>query len=108
MTLNLALNTWLKKVKLSIFDSSKCVYVKNLRGNLRKNLHIFSRFNPRVHLYVISPRSLTTITYHRRVAESFSGRMRFSKFRAGLRKYYMLNLISDLFKFPSYEYICKQ
>ena len=66
-----------KKVKISIFESSKCVYVKNVRGNLRKNLHVFSSFNPRVHLYVISPRSLTTITYHRRVAESFSGWVRF-------------------------------
>ena len=46
-------------------------------------------------------------THYRRVAESFSGRVRFSKFRAGLPKYYMLNLISNLFKVPSYEYMCK-
>ena len=44
---------------------------------------------------------------YRRVAESFSGRVRFSKFRAGLLKYYMLNVILDLFKVPSYEYMCK-
>ena len=42
-----------------------------------------------------------------RVAESFSGRVRFSKFRTGLLKYHMHNLISDLFKVPSYEYMCK-
>ena len=33
----------------------------------------------------------------------FFGRVRFSKFRAGLLEYLMLNLISDLFKVPSYE-----
>ena len=43
----------------------------------------------------------------RRVVESFSGRVCFSKFRAGLLKYYMFNLISDLFKVPSCEYMCK-
>ena len=43
----------------------------------------------------------------RRVAESFSGWMRFSKFRAGLLNYYMLNLISDFFKVSSCEYMCK-
>ena len=42
----------------------------------------------------------------RRVAASFPGRVRFSKFRAGLLKYYVLELISDLFKVPSYEYMC--
>ena len=31
------------------------------------------------------------------VAETFSGWVRFSKFRAGLLKHYMLNLISDIF-----------
>ena len=43
----------------------------------------------------------------RRVAESFLGWVRFSKFRAGLLQYYMLNLISDLFEVPRYEYTCK-
>ena len=43
----------------------------------------------------------------RRVAESFSGWLLFSKFMAGLLKYYMLNVILDLFKVPSYEYMCK-
>ena len=42
---------------------------------------------------------------YRRVAESFLGRVRVSKFKAGLLKYYILNLISDLFKVPSYEYV---
>ena len=55
------------------------------------------------HASIISSQSMIG----RRVAESFSGRVRFSKFRAGLLKYYMLNLISDLFKVPSYEYMCK-
>ena len=44
---------------------------------------------------------------HRRVAKSISGRVRFSNFRAGFQKNYMLNLISDLFKDPSYKYMCK-
>ena len=44
-----------QKVKLSIFESSKCVYDKNFRGNLRKNLNVFSCFNPGVYLYAISP-----------------------------------------------------
>ena len=43
----------------------------------------------------------------RRVVESFSGRVRFSKLRVGLLKYYRLNLTSVLFKVPSYEYMCK-
>ena len=37
----------------------------------------------------------------RRVAESFSGWVRFSNFRTGLLKYYMLNVILALFKVPS-------
>ena len=49
----------------------------------------------------------TWMLQHRRVAESFSGRVRFSKFRACLLKYYMLNVLLDLFKVPSYEYMCK-
>ena len=44
---------------------------------------------------------------NQRVAESFSGQVRFSKFRAGLLKYYTLNLISDLFKVARYGYMCK-
>ena len=43
--------------------------------------------------------------YNRHVDESFSERVRFSKFRAGLLKYYMVNVIFDLFKVPSYEYV---
>ena len=39
VTLHLA-----QKVKLSIFESSKCVCSKNVWGNLKKNLHISSRF----------------------------------------------------------------
>ena len=39
----------------------------------------------------------------RHVAETFSGQVRFSKFRAGLLKHYMLNLISDFFIVPSCE-----
>ena len=50
----------------------------------------------------------TWMLQRRRVAESFSGRVRFSKFRAGVLKYYMLNLISNLFKVPSCEYMCKK
>ena len=47
------------------------------------------------------------INTSRCVAQSFSGWVRFSKFRLGLLKYYMLNLISDPFKVPSGEYVCK-
>ena len=49
------------------------------------------------------------INHSRCIAESFSGQVRFSKFRAGLLKYYiyMLNDILDLFKVPSFEYMCK-
>ena len=36
-----------QEVKLSIFESSKCVYHENFRGNLKKNLHIFCHFKPR-------------------------------------------------------------
>ena len=36
-----------------------------------------------------------------------NNQVRFSKFRAGLLKYYMLNLISDLFKVARYGYMCK-
>ena len=43
-----------------------------------------------------------------RVAESFLRRVCFSKFRKGLLKYYMLNLVSNLFKVLRYKYICKQ
>ena len=41
----------------------------------------------------------------RRVVESFPGWVRFSKFREGLPKYYLLNLISDLFQVPGCD-IC--
>ena len=41
----------------------------------------------------------------RRVPESFTERVRFPKFRAGLPKHSMLNVILDLFKVPSYEYV---
>ena len=37
-----------QEVKLSILESSKCVYGKNIGGNPRKNLHVFSRFKTRV------------------------------------------------------------
>ena len=49
------------------------------------------------HASIISSQSMIG----RRVAESFSGRVRFSKF------YEVLNVILDLFKVPSYEYMCK-
>ena len=50
---------------------------------------------------------LQSYAYCSGVAGPFLGRVRFSKFRTGLLKYYMLNLISDLFKVPSCGYMCK-
>ena len=39
--------------KLSIFESSKCVYGENFWGNLRKNLHVFFCFKPK-DIYMLS------------------------------------------------------
>ena len=46
-------------------------------------------------------------TISRRVAKPFLGLVPFSKFRAGWLKFHMFNLISNIFKVPSYEYMCK-
>ena len=64
-------------------------------------------FNKKFVNYDMFHKHYDLILCDRRVAESFSGRVRFSKLRVGLLKYYMLNLTSVLFKVPSYEYMCK-
>ena len=76
----------------SLFDLSMDVFKRK-----RYNFFPFLRF-----LFIRA-----NISFYRRVAESFSGRVHLSKFKAGLLKYCMLDLISDLFKAPSFEYMCK-
>ena len=66
-----------------------------------------SDFNKNFLNYDMFHKHYDLILCDRRIAESFSGWVRFSKLGAGLLKYYMLNLISVLFKVPSCEYMCK-
>ena len=78
-----------------------------LTTDQQKNSMLFSLLLHYTFLPSIAPFFL--INHSRCIAESFSGQVRFSKFRAGLLKYYiyMLNDILDLFKVPSFEYMCK-
>ena len=72
--------------------------------SLERSYAVLTEINPE---FWSRPIPFLTKTDSRRVVESFSRRVRFSKFRPGLLKYYMLNLISDFFKIPSCEYMCK-
>ena len=53
----------------------------------------------------LAPFSFKVLLPVRCVAEFFLLQVLFSKIRAGLLKYYTLNVILDLFKVPSYEYV---
>ena len=88
------------KLRVILFLAFLLRICANFYGNSSRNKKV-TRFYSKIAFLKEIPLSMLTSqnkTFFRRVDESFSGRLRFSKLRAGLLKYYMLNLISNLFK----------